>query len=69
MAVPKKRTSKSRTRTRKAVWKRQAKKASIKSFSFAQSMLKEKQTSYSLNNEEETNNTSFGKTKIEKSEN
>jgi large subunit ribosomal protein L32 len=48
MAVPKKRTSKARTRTRKAVWKAQARKASQKSFSFAQSLLKGRQTSYLL---------------------
>ena len=46
MAVPKKRTSKTRTDTRKAVWKRQAKKASQKAFSLAKSILKEKQTSF-----------------------
>lgn len=46
MAVPKKRTSKSRTNTRKAVWKRQAEKASKKSLSLAKSILKGKQTSF-----------------------
>jgi large subunit ribosomal protein L32 len=46
MAVPKKRTSKSRTNARKAVWKRQAKKASEKSLSLAKSILKGKQTSF-----------------------
>ena len=46
MAVPKKRTSKSRTNTRKAVWKRQAEKASQKSLSLAKSILKGKQTSF-----------------------
>jgi len=46
MAVPKKRTSKSRTNTRKAVWKRQAKTASQKSLSLAKSILKGKQTSF-----------------------
>ncbi len=46
MAVPKKRTSKARTRARKAVWKRQATKASQKSLSLAKSMLKGKQTSF-----------------------
>ena len=46
MAVPKKRTSKSRSNARKAVWKRQAKKASEKSLSLAKSILKGKQTSY-----------------------
>ena len=54
MAVPKKRTSKSRTRTRKAVWKAQARKAGIKSFSFSQSLLKEKQTSYCFDENMET---------------
>jgi large subunit ribosomal protein L32 len=46
MAVPKKRTSKSRTNARKAVWKRQAEKASQKSLSLAKSILKGKQTSF-----------------------
>ena len=46
MAVPKKRTSKSRTNTRKAVWKRQAEQASQKSLSLAKSILKGKQTSF-----------------------
>jgi large subunit ribosomal protein L32 len=46
MAVPKKRTSKSRTNARKAVWKGQAKKASQKSLSLAKSILKGKQTSF-----------------------
>jgi ribosomal protein L32 len=46
MAVPKKRASKSRSNARKAVWKRQAKKASQKSLSLAKSILKGKQTSY-----------------------
>lgn len=46
MAVPKKRTSKSVTRTRKSVWKAQAKKASQKSLSLAKSILKKKNTSF-----------------------
>ena len=46
MAVPKKRVSKSHTNSRKAVWKRQAKKASQKSLSLAKSILKGKQTSF-----------------------
>lgn len=46
MAVPKKRTSKSRKNARKAVWKHQAKKASEKSLSLAKSILNGKQTSY-----------------------
>ena len=46
MAVPKKRTSKSRTNARKAVWKRQAKEAGQKSLSLAKSILKGKQTSF-----------------------
>lgn len=37
MAVPKKRTSKSKTRSRKAVWKRQAFYKSLKAMSLAKS--------------------------------
>lgn len=39
MAVPKKRTSKSKTRSRKAVWKRQARREAIKAVSLANSSL------------------------------
>lgn len=46
MAVPKKRISKSRSKARKAVWKRQATQASQKSLSLAKSILKGKQTSF-----------------------
>jgi len=46
MAVPKKRTSKARTSTRKAVWKAKARKASQKSLSLAKSILKDKATSF-----------------------
>ena len=46
MAVPKKRTSKSKTRSRKAVWKRQAFYQSIKALSLAKSSLTMKSNSY-----------------------
>lgn len=46
MAVPKKRTSKSRKNARKANWKRKSYKAAQKSFSLAKSMLKGKSTSF-----------------------
>jgi large subunit ribosomal protein L32 len=46
MAVPKKRTSKSRTNKRKAVWKAKARKASQKSLSLAKSILKDKASSF-----------------------
>ena len=46
MAVPKKRTSKSRTNARKAVWKGQARKASQKALSLAKSIFKNKTTSF-----------------------
>jgi ribosomal protein L32 len=46
MAVPKKRTSKSRTSQRKAVWKAKARQASQKSLSMAKSILKEKASSF-----------------------
>jgi len=39
MAVPKKRTSKTKRDTRKANWKRKANKAAEKSFSLAKSVL------------------------------
>ena len=55
MAVPKKRTSKSRTNARKAVWKRQAEKASQKSLSLAKSILKGKQTSFIYKESLDTN--------------
>jgi len=40
MAVPKKRTSKSKTASRKSVWKRKAKKIADKALSNAKSVLK-----------------------------
>lgn len=39
MAVPKKRTSKSKKKIRETVWKEKAKEARIKAFSLAQSIL------------------------------
>ena len=39
MAVPKKRTSKAKTRSRKACWKRQAFYQSVKAMSLAKSLL------------------------------
>lgn len=49
MAVPKKRTSKSKKNTRKANWKRKAYKAAQKSLSLAKSMLRGKRTSFIYN--------------------
>lgn len=46
MAVPKKRTSKAKTRSRKANWKRKAFYQSIKAFSLAKSSLSKKSNSY-----------------------
>lgn len=46
MAVPKKRTSKAKTRSRKAVWKRKAFHMSIKAMSLAKSSLTTKSNSY-----------------------
>ncbi len=46
MAVPKKRTSKSKTRSRKSSWKRQAFIKSIKAISLAKSSLTMKSNSY-----------------------
>ncbi len=55
MAVPKKRTSKSKKNARKANWKRKASKAAQKSLSLAKSMLRGKTTSfvYSVDIEDE----------------
>nr|YP_010536801.1 ribosomal protein L32 [Helicotheca tamesis]UYC30588.1 ribosomal protein L32 [Helicotheca tamesis] len=46
MAVPKKRTSKSKKNARKANWKRKASKAAEKSLSLAKSILRGKSTSF-----------------------
>ena len=46
MAVPKKRTSKTKRDTRKANWKRKANKAAKKSLSLAKSVLQGKPTSF-----------------------
>ena len=55
MAVPKKRTSKSKKNARKANWKRKGSKEAQKSLSLAKSMLRGKTTSfvYSLSIEDE----------------
>ena len=55
MAVPKKRTSKSKKNSRKANWKRKGYKTAQKSLSLAKSMLRGKPTSfvYSLYVEDE----------------
>ena len=49
MAVPKKRTSKTKRNTRKANWKRKSYHAAQKSLSLAKSMLKGKTTSFIYN--------------------
>ena len=46
MAVPKKRTSKSKTRSRKATWKRQAFYQALKSMSLAKSSLTTRSNGY-----------------------
>nr|QYB18362.1 ribosomal protein L32 [Sphaerocarpos texanus] len=53
MAVPKKRTSKSKTRIRKAIWKAKANKSSLKAFSLAKSILTNRSKSfyYTINDE------------------
>ena len=55
MAVPKKRTSKSKKNARKANWKRKSRATAQKSLSLAKSMLKGKTTSfvYSVYTDEE----------------
>lgn len=46
MAVPKKRTSKSKTRARQAYWKRKAYHQALKSISLAKSILSMKSNSF-----------------------
>ena len=46
MAVPKKRTSKSKKNSRKANWKKKGSDAAQKSFSLAKSLLQGKSTSF-----------------------
>jgi large subunit ribosomal protein L32 len=46
MAVPKKRTSKAKSRSRKANWKRKAYNASKKAISIGKSILSNKNTSF-----------------------
>lgn len=54
MAVPKKRTSKSKKNSRKACWKKKVDKVAQKALSLSKSFLKGKTTSfiYTLNQEE-----------------
>ena len=54
MAVPKKRTSRSKKNARKSVWKNKANKQAQKALSLAKSVLKGKSTSfiYTLNEED-----------------
>nr|QUE29909.1 ribosomal protein L32 [Erythrocladia irregularis] len=51
MAVPKKRTSKSKKNSRKAQWKRQANLQAIKAFSLAKSVLTGKSKSFIYSSE------------------
>lgn len=46
MAVPKKRTSKSKSRSRKANWKRKAYASALKSISLSKSLLTNKKNSF-----------------------
>nr|YP_009315664.1 Ribosomal protein L32 [Trichogloeopsis pedicellata]SCW24322.1 Ribosomal protein L32 [Trichogloeopsis pedicellata] len=55
MAVPKKRTSKAKSRSRKANWKRKAKHASQKAISLGKSALSGKNQSFIYISETNTN--------------
>lgn len=46
MAVPKKRTSKSKTRIRRAIWKKKANKSALKAVSLAKSILTNRSKSF-----------------------
>ena len=52
MAVPKKRTSKTKKNKRKATWKQKAETITNKALSLAKSILKEKPTSFIYDNYE-----------------
>lgn len=56
MAVPKKRTSKTRKNKRKAVWKNKGKVAAQKALSLAKSVLKNRKTSFVYNDKEKKEN-------------
>nr|YP_009297821.1 ribosomal protein L32 [Kumanoa americana]AOM67555.1 ribosomal protein L32 [Kumanoa americana] len=56
MAVPKKRTSKSKSRSRKANWKNKANNASQKAISIGKSILSGNNTSFIYNYETSNNN-------------
>ena len=53
MAVPKKRTSKSKKNSRKANWKRKANKTANKAFSLANSVLRSQNSSFVYTVEDE----------------
>lgn len=54
MAVPKKRTSRSKTRIKKQIWKSQADKIALKALSLAKSVLSGKSKSFSYDVVEKT---------------
>lgn len=55
MAVPKKRTSKSKKKIRETIWKEKANQARLKAFSLAQSILTGRSKSfYYITNEEDS---------------
>nr|YP_009312801.1 Ribosomal protein L32 [Helminthora furcellata]SCW21055.1 Ribosomal protein L32 [Helminthora furcellata]SCW23915.1 Ribosomal protein L32 [Helminthora furcellata] len=58
MAVPKKRTSKAKSRSRKANWKRKAQLASQKAISLGKSVISGKNKSFIYINEIDPNNNS-----------
>lgn len=58
MAVPKKRTSKSKKKIRETIWKEKANQARIKAFSLAQSVLTGRSKSFYYTTNEKNSNSS-----------
>lgn len=58
MAVPKKRTSKSKKKIRETIWKEKANQASLKAFSLAKSILTNRSKSFYYTMNEKNSNSS-----------
>nr|YP_010188884.1 ribosomal protein L32 [Callicladium imponens]QZJ47687.1 ribosomal protein L32 [Callicladium imponens] len=58
MAVPKKRTSKSKKKIRETIWKEKANQARLKAFSLAQSILTGRSKSFYYTTDEKNSKTS-----------
>nr|BAT70131.2 ribosomal protein L32 [Takakia lepidozioides] len=68
MAVPKKRTSKSKKKIRKTVWREKANQARIKAFSLAQSILTGRSKSFYYATDEKASESPKSSTSINESD-